>query len=334
MTVTLPEDVAYACLFWVKHICLVKTDIVQSVMEVLDKFVHRYLLHWFEAMSLLGRSKDTSTLLDDLSDWITVSFPLIYFIITEMNFLQQANSSGPSNLIDLVRDGSRFTRTFGTSIKEHPLLVYFGALPFAPINSAIYKQFCDAQLFPTISGGYQQSWSPLLLVLTGHSHCVYSVAYSPDGKHIVSGSHDKTVRVWNGSSGFEIFPALRGHEDAVLSVAFSPDGKRIISGSRDKTVRVWDAKSGVEILLCLQGHEGAVCSVAISPDGTRFISGSADKTVRIWDAQLGVEILPALHGHGHVVMAVAFSPDGTQIVSGSGDGLRGMHHWAWKCCQH
>lgn len=86
MTVTLPEDVEYACLFWVKHICLVKTNI-QSVMEVLDKFVHRHLLHWFDAMSLLGRSKDTSTLLNDLSDWITVSSPLIYFIITEMNFL-------------------------------------------------------------------------------------------------------------------------------------------------------------------------------------------------------------------------------------------------------
>ena len=65
-----------------------------------------------------------------------------------------------------------------------------------------------------------------------------SVAFSPDGTRIVTGSHDKTVRLWDAASG-ELLATLKGHDDALLSVAFSPDGARIASGSQDKTVRLW-----------------------------------------------------------------------------------------------
>ena len=69
------------------------------------------------------------------------------------------------------------------------------------------------------------------------------MAFSPDGKRIVSGSWDKTVKVWDAARGQEIL-TLKGHTDLVTSVAFSPDGKRIASGSEDKTVKVWDASAG------------------------------------------------------------------------------------------
>ena len=70
------------------------------------------------------------------------------------------------------------------------------------------------------------------------------MAFSPDGKRIVSGSCDNTVRVWDADTGQPVGQPLTGHTDAVTSVAFSPDGKRIVSGSDDKTVRVWDADTG------------------------------------------------------------------------------------------
>jgi len=113
---------------------------------------------------------------------------------------------------------------------------------------------------------------------------VLSVAFSPDGKHIVSSSDDKTVRVWDAELGQAIGEPLQGHSDSVWSVAFSPDGKHIVSGSADNTVRVWDAESGQAIGEPLQGHSDGVWSVAFSPDGKHIVSGSSDNTVQVWDA--------------------------------------------------
>ena len=78
------------------------------------------------------------------------------------------------------------------------------------------------------------------------------MAFSPDGKRIVTGSGDETVKVWDAETGQEVL-TLKGHAGAVISVAFSPDGKRIVSGSEDRTVKVWDAETGQE-LLALKGH--------------------------------------------------------------------------------
>jgi WD40 repeat protein len=146
---------------------------------------------------------------------------------------------------------------------------------------------------------------------------VSSLAYSPDGRFIVSGSADSSIKIWDPEKGRETF-TLPEHEGPVRSVAYSPDGKRIVSGSADYTVRLWDAETGEE-LKALSGHSNAVNSVAYSPDGRFFVSGSTDRTVKIWDAESGLP-LRTLFGHSLWVNDVCYSPDGRVVASASRDG--------------
>jgi WD40 repeat protein len=107
---------------------------------------------------------------------------------------------------------------------------------------------------------------------------VLTVAFSPDGKYVVSGSADSTARVWEAMTGKEI--ARMTHEGNVTSVAFSRNGKYVVSGSADSTARVWEAMTGNEIARIT--HEGPVTSVAFSPDDKFVGSGSADGTTHVW----------------------------------------------------
>ena len=149
----------------------------------------------------------------------------------------------------------------------------------------------------------------LIRTLNGHSDTVCSVAISPDGQTLASGSADKTIRLWPLSGG-QHHRILTGHSGWVNSVAISPDAHTLVSGSTDSTIKLWNLQTG-ELLRTLAGHSSAVLSVAISADGEILASGSRDGTIKLWNLHTG-EILHNLSGRS----PVAFSPDGKTLVSG------------------
>ena len=154
------------------------------------------------------------------------------------------------------------------------------------------------------------------LTLTGHTHKVSSVSFSPDDTTLASGSYDDTIRLWEVNTGRHLH-TLTGHTGSVNSVSFSPDSSTLASASW-REVRLWEINTGSH-LRTLTGHTDEVISVSFSPDGQTLASGSWDKTVRLWDVNTGRHI-HTLTGHTDSVESVSFSPDGQTLASGSADG--------------
>jgi WD40 repeat protein len=153
--------------------------------------------------------------------------------------------------------------------------------------------------------------------LPGHGESILAVAYSPDGRWIVTGSADQTARVW-GTATSKVLHTLRGHSGPIRSVAFSSDSQYIVTGSFDQTAKIWESESGKE-LQTFEGHEGYILSVAFSGDGRQVVTGSRDQKVKVWDVSKGVELF-TLNEHTGPVWCVAFSPDSQRIVTASWDG--------------
>ena len=152
----------------------------------------------------------------------------------------------------------------------------------------------------------------------GHEGHVERVAFSPDGKRLVSGGKDTTLRIWDVEKGTEL-TTLRGHVAEVVCLAVSPDGKLIASGGKDNSIRLWDLEAGT-LISVMNGHKYWINSLSFSPDGRRLVCGSGSPfantsaELKIWDVAKEKELL-ALKLHKGAVTNVAFSPDGQRIAA-------------------
>ncbi|TFK65886.1 WD40 repeat-like protein [Pluteus cervinus] len=295
------EELQYSAQYWILHIteCQVSYKDHENTLSLLID--SKQALHWMEVISVLG---------------------CVRKVMLDFARLVQ-NMGTKSTLTEHMDEILRFIQKFITPISQSVCHIYISGLAFVPERSWMAKQFWPR--FPNrmlVQNAMKANWKSRqghTMILKNHQDSVTSVAFSPDGKYVVSGSEDKTVRIWEVETGQQKGPSLEGHDNYVTSVAFSPDGKYVVSGSDDNTMRIWEVETGQQKGTSLEGHNNSVNSVSFSPDGKHVVSGSWDKTVRLWEVETGQQKGLSLEGHDGSVYSVAFSPNGKYVVSGSDD---------------
>lgn len=166
-----------------------------------------------------------------------------------------------------------------------------------------------------------------LRTFRGHEGEVDTLAITPDGRFVVSGSWDMTLRMWEIATG-KCVRILKGHQDYVTAVAITPNGRFALSGSRDKMLRLWNLSTG-KCVSILQGHTDYISSVAITSDGRFALSGSWDKTIRVWKLETGT-CLRVFERHQESVETVTITLDGHYVVSGSRDKTLQIWELDWE----
>jgi len=204
-----------------------------------------------------------------------------------------------------------------------------GSGDFYSVGTMPMMKVDNAALLFEISSGKQ------VMSFVGHKDDVNAVAFSPDGKYVLTGSGDNwfnintdiSCRLWDAKTGKEL-KTFHGHTDKINSVAFSPDGKLIVTGSKDGTAKIWDIATGKE-MLSVKDDDNLITSATFSPDGKTIATGSMiiiindtknyhGNEVKLWDATSG-KLIKSLKGHTFCIKSVAFSKDGKSIISGGYD---------------
>jgi WD40 repeat protein len=152
----------------------------------------------------------------------------------------------------------------------------------------------------------------LATLLHGHSKTITAVRFTPEGRHLLTGSDDRTLRLWDLERGES--RVLTGHTDEVWSLSLSPDGQRFVSTGKDGTLRVWELATGESRVLL--GHEKPVAAAAFLPDGNRLVSTGRDGTLRVWDLTSG-RVTRVFRVEGSLFIRMSLSPDGRQVVTSS-----------------
>ncbi|KAG9098200.1 hypothetical protein FS749_004409 [Ceratobasidium sp. UAMH 11750] len=351
----------YSCSHWSGHVSQARLGALGGSLR---RFLFgRELLYWLEVLSLLGKLNVAPTSLleflacsssESMQDCRILAHDAYRFVLL---FYDAISRSTPHLYISALAiapvnsEISRRMRGFFSNLltvtqgeeKEWARCLRIIWVP-GIVNCVAFSP--DSRRIVSADDTAARIWDAetgdaVLEPVKGHTGWVVSVAFSPNGRWIVSSSDDKTIRVWDAETGElrlgplqgsgdhtvrlwdagtgqPVLKPLHGHTDPVWSVAFSPDNRWIASGSWDSTLRIWDSQTGFATHK-LVGHSDCVFSVAFSPDSRRIASCSGDHTIRIWNTEIGEAALQPLQGHSAGVQSIAFSPNGLHLVSGSND---------------
>ncbi|KAG8689716.1 hypothetical protein FRC11_001001 [Ceratobasidium sp. 423] len=319
-------QLSYACRYWEIHMEL--GDMNEIISHLLRDFLSSRLLLWMEVLNvkkqLYAGSRDEEILeLAHDARWFAMTFanhpvsrgtPHLY-----VSMLPFWPSSSPVSKC-YRKQLRQVIGIEGTAIARRQLSL---------LATWPYEGVCKASPSPDGAQVVLNLGSRILIVdgttgrslvgpLEGHDALIYWVEFSPDGSRIVSGSCDRTIRLWEARNGKPVLGPLEGHNDTVSCVRFSHSGISIASSSLDKSIIIWDSCTGDIVVGPLTGHTNWARMVEFFPDDTRLISGDDDGVVRIWSVQTGDTIISHTI-HSGPILCISLSPDGSLAVSGCAD---------------
>ncbi|KAI1376723.1 WD40-repeat-containing domain protein [Hypoxylon crocopeplum] len=290
----IPPYLQYACRYWVDHLLQIgETQRAQDALAddgSIHNFLRKRVLNWLEALSLIREVGSAVHMVSHLESL--------------------ASTRESPELSKLLHDANRFILFNRHIIQGAPLQLYYSAILFSPTTSVIRSLFSKPEWIiktPTVN----DNWGAELLVLEGHQRSVNAVAFSPDGKTLVSGSDDGTARLWEAATGTET--AKIDLPRQVNAVAFSSDGRTIALGT-ESGLRLYDVGTGE--ILDLSNTEVWLNAVAFSPcRDSKILATITIKTLYLWDISTKQQIRTHEVPDGKVV---AFTPNGNLVAAGSG----------------
>ncbi|KIJ58358.1 hypothetical protein HYDPIDRAFT_65611, partial [Hydnomerulius pinastri MD-312] len=225
----IPSYLAYSCQYWMEHLHHVECS--QDVLDQVTDVFKTCFPYWLEAISLLSQV-----------------VPVTYISSAQQScaLLQQWAKVNSVCVAGLAAEAVHFIEIFAPVMQDSTPHLYLSAMPHTPSKSTLRTLWAHKLKHGAcFTPDQPQTWPIVVQILSGHAGSINSMAYSPDGQHIVSDSWDNTIRIWNARTGqLLVIDPLQGHTDWVWSVVYSPDGQHIVSGSRDNTIRIWNARTG------------------------------------------------------------------------------------------
>lgn len=248
-----------------------------------------------------------------------------------------AFSPDERRIVTASQDGSAMVWSVETGRAGAPFLGHNGpvyAASFTPDGRRVATAGYDKRIllwdpaavksfdFEAMAAGRPQSASVAVDVLAGHSAAVRSIRFSKDGKLLLSGGNDNTVRLWDVAS-HKLIKTLRGHAGQVSACTFSKDGQKALSAGYDHLVKLWDIAGYQEARVLqgklLHGHRDAILGAAFSPNGQQVVTASRDRTARLWNVATGSEIREFREGHDFLASRAVFFPDGRRLLTAAVD---------------
>ncbi|KAH7318916.1 hypothetical protein B0J17DRAFT_686223 [Rhizoctonia solani] len=343
---TISSALYYSCCHWASHLelCGPSAELREPVLD----FLSIRLLSWLEVLNVKNfpgigvywimkkirnwcqaerTSQDLIELAEDASDFsidyvvsgVSKSTAHIY---TSMLPFRPSTSLiskhyAPRTLAIPQPVGTAISRRYFPRLAERFLGQPMHAMCYYP--AAAYMAVAVGSEIYILDGCTLQT---VLGPLEGHNDLVTSIAVSPDGLYIASGSYDTTIRVWNAHSGTLVTGPIKAHPDRVVSVVFSPDSTRIVSTGAYDALRVWSVQNGQLLVSTAYTGENPDCvrTAVFSIDGSLIISGDGNRAICFWDANTGSLISRRITQHTTSINSVSLSSDGSRVVSASVDG--------------